>query len=153
MEFDSIIATSVGKIGIKTCDGCLVKVEFLPDSAKAIVATNPLAKKVGSQLQQYFKNPKFKFDLPLKVVGTELQQKIWRSLQKIPVGKTLTYKDLALKLQTGPRVIGNACRRNPIPIVIPCHRVVALSGTHGFCGNIKGRFCEIKKFLLRHEIR
>jgi len=103
------------------------------------------------QIAQYFKNPRFKFTVAYELHGTPLQIKIWQALTKIPVGKTVTYNDLAKQLGTSPRVIGNACRNNPLPIIIPCHRAVATNGNGGFCGTTSGKMLELKQWLLAHE--
>lgn len=152
MKYESIIATPFGKIGIKVNGDKLTNIEFLSSRFAAKPGNkSPLLIQVKDQLNQYFSDPKFVFDLPIDLIGTPLQLKIWKALQKIPAGKVVTYKDLARKLHTHPRVVGNACRRNPIPLIIPCHRVVATNGLGGFCGNIKGPWLAIKKWLLAHE--
>ncbi|TAM44799.1 MAG: MGMT family protein, partial [Gammaproteobacteria bacterium] len=76
---------------------------------------------------------------------------VWNALQRIPAGKVLSYGDLARKLKTGPRAVGNACRANPIPVVVPCHRVVASNGKGGFMGKTGGKALVIKDWLLAHE--
>lgn len=106
---------------------------------------------VVKQLSSYFKNAKFKFDLPLKTEGTAFQKRVWQALMKIPAGETITYGDLAKQLKTGPRAIGGACKANPIPIIIPCHRVVGKQGLGGYAGKRLGSFFAIKKWLLEHE--
>ena len=147
----TIITSPIGNIRITSTDELLIGVEFLTNSKKPTKAKNAIAKKTQSQIMAYFKNPNHAFDLPIQVSGTLFQRKVWRALQKIPVGKTLTYGDLAKKLRTSARAIGNACRANPIPIIIPCHRIVSQKGLGGFAGKQTGQFLNIKKFLLSHE--
>jgi len=108
-------------------------------------------KNIIDQLHHYFKNPAFKFDLPLQLNVTSFQKKVLEALQKIPAGKTKTYGELAKELKTSARAIGQACRRNPIPIVIPCHRVVSQKDLGGFAGKRRGRLMDIKKWLLEYE--
>ena len=91
------------------------------------------------------------FRLPLETGGTDFQRRVWNALQRIPAGKVLSYGELARKLKTGPRAVGNACRANPIPVVIPCHRVVAANGKGGFMGKTGGKALAIKDWLLTHE--
>ncbi|MBT8127262.1 MAG: methylated-DNA--[protein]-cysteine S-methyltransferase, partial [Gammaproteobacteria bacterium] len=91
------------------------------------------------------------FDLPCALQGTPFQQKVWNELKKIPCGTVITYGELANKLGTSARAIGNACRKNPIPLVIPCHRVVAANGIGGYSGDTNGAWLRIKSWLLRHE--
>lgn len=146
-----IITSPVGKLGIVVVDDKLVEIKFLSSTVQLSVGKGFIEREVFSQIKQYFHNPKLRFKLPIKLVGTLLQQKIWRAIQKIPCGKTITYSELAHRLNTSPRVIGNACRRNPIPIIIPCHRVVAVAGLGGYCGSISGSAIKNKKWLLQHE--
>lgn len=108
-------------------------------------------KLIVQQLNSYFKNSKFKFNVPLKIEGTVFQKRVWQALMKIPAGETITYGDLAKQLKTGPRAVGGACKANPIPIIIPCHRVVSKQGLGGYAGRRLGSFFAIKKWLLEHE--
>lgn len=101
-------------------------------------------------MEEYFSGNRFEFDLDLAPSGTEFQQKVWNLLKKIPFGQTTTYSALALKLgsPTYTRAVGLANGKNPIPIIIPCHRVVGADGKMvGFAGGI-----ERKKQLLLHEL-
>lgn len=106
---------------------------------------------VIEQLQQYFIQPSFKFSIPILLQGTPFQLKVWELLKSIPVGTVLTYGEIAKKLQTSPRAVGNACRANPVPIVIPCHRVINKKGYGGFCGQTSGEMFAVKQWLLQHE--
>ncbi|MDH5259570.1 MAG: MGMT family protein, partial [Gammaproteobacteria bacterium] len=76
---------------------------------------------------------------------------VWKIMRAIEAGKTLTYGDVAKLLDSSPRAVGNACRRNPIPLLIPCHRIVAKNGTGGFAGQKSGPVFDIKCWLLDHE--
>ena len=89
--------------------------------------------------------------LPLKAVGTPYQQKIWETLRQIPVGQVWRYSDISRQLQSSARAVGGACRRNPIPVIVPCHRVVAASGLGGFSGTTSGAMMDVKRWLLAHE--
>lgn len=109
------------------------------------------ARAVENQLRRYFDNPRSGFKLKLALDGTPFQQRVWKRLSRIPPGKPLSYGELAKRLGTGPRAIGGACRANPAPIVIPCHRVVSATGAGGYCGNMRGKFLQAKRWLLRHE--
>ena len=139
------------KIGIRCDDSNLTGIEFLPPKIIAIAPKSKLAKEVVNQIKQYFKQPNFEFDLPICLHGTDHQQRVWRALQKIPTGKPLKYGQLAHQLHSSARAVGNACRRNPIPIVVPCHRVVAKNGIGGFGGQTQGDNIIIKQWLLKHE--
>lgn len=112
-------------------------------------ADNPVLNKTSTQLTHYFKQQLKTFDLPLDIQGTEFQQKVWACLPKIPYGKTLSYLDVAMKIAqpNAVRAVGTAIGKNPLPIIIPCHRVIASNGKlAGFAGGLS-----IKKFLLHHE--
>lgn len=101
------------------------------------------------QVEAYFDGALTSFDLPLRPQGTGFQKKLWQALQSIPYGKTLTYGQLASQIDSGPRAIGGACGRNPIPIIIPCHRVLAAGGKMG--GYSGEGDLDTKTFLLRLE--
>jgi len=149
--YDAVIATPVGRVGIKLKDDTLVDVSFLGDITALHAPRTTAAKKVCRQLQLYFTNPNASFRIPLALSGTVFQQRVWRALRRIPVGRTLSYGVLAKKLDTSARAVGNACRANPIPIVIPCHRVVAANGAGGFMGKRSGSALRLKHRLLEHE--
>jgi methylated-DNA-[protein]-cysteine S-methyltransferase len=109
----------------------------------------PLLKKAVDQLDAYFDGARTDFDLPLNPFGTAFQKKLWKALSAIPYGHTLTYGELAHKIDSGPRAIGGACGKNPIPIIIPCHRVLASNGKMGGYSGL-GEL-DTKQFLLRLE--
>lgn len=141
-------STPIGPLSIELHDNQLTHVHF---GAKHSATADDIATKIQQQLELYFQNPKHQFQIKYLMQGTPFQQKVWQALLDIPSGKTLTYQQLANQLQTSPRAIGNACRANRLPIVIPCHRIVAKNHPGGFAGNINGPFLEIKQWLLQHE--
>ena len=102
-------------------------------------------------LRRYFETGLWSADTPLQLSGTAFQQRVWRSLLAIPAGDVVTYGELAGELKSSARAVGQACRRNPSPIVVPCHRVVAASGLGGFAGVTAGAMSDIKRWLLHHE--
>jgi len=83
--------------------------------------------------------------------GTAFQQKVWGALLDIPSGTTMTYGELAKELQSSARAVGQACKNNPTPIIIPCHRVVSKQGKGGYLGQTEGKLAYIKTWLLQHE--
>jgi methylated-DNA-[protein]-cysteine S-methyltransferase len=109
----------------------------------------PLLAEARRQLEQYFDGQRQDFDLPLAPQGTAFQQRVWQALQRIPYGQALRYGDLAAELGSGPRAIGGACGRNPLPVVIPCHRVVAADGSLGGYSGVDG--IDTKRTLLDLE--
>lgn len=87
-------------------------------------------------------------EIPVAPAGTPFQQRVWQRMRRIPPGRTVTYGELARELGTGPRAVAGACRRNPIPLFIPCHRVVAGRGLGGYAGAVDGLPLERKRWLL-----
>jgi methylated-DNA-[protein]-cysteine S-methyltransferase len=127
------------------------QMEFLPGGAPLRHGAAPHARRIEQQLIRYFQNPTCPIDIALHPAGTSYQQRVWQALIKIPVGATTRYGELAEKLASGPRAIAAACRSNPIPILIPCHRVVAKAGLGGYMGETQGEALSIKQWLLQHE--
>jgi len=148
---ETILKTPLGYISISVSDSSLSSLNILSSENRAYKSKNKLSVKIEKQISSYFKNPKKKFDLPLAMNGTQFQKKVWRALQKIPVGEVRTYGQLAKQLKTASQAVGNACRANPIPIIVPCHRVVSASGLGGYMGKTSGRKTDIKQWLLDHE--
>jgi len=150
-EVDVIIPSPVGNLGFCLIEEKLATIQFLPSSK----ARNPALKKrlepILAELSAYFRDPRHRFNLALQPSGTRFQKTVWKMMQEIPSGKTVTYLDLAQRLNTSPRAIGQACRQNPLPILIPCHRVVSKMGLGGFSGEKEGKFMKIKQDLLQHE--
>ena len=110
-----------------------------------------LAAAACAQLQAYFRDPRHAFDLPLDRRGTPFQERVWEALAAIPAGEIRTYGSLARLLGSAPRAVGGACRANPLPIVVPCHRVVGVAGPGGYAGESGGGLAAVKRWLLRHE--
>lgn len=104
---------------------------------------------ITEQLSAYFENCHHRFQLPLKPHGTHYQQRVWNALLVIPVGRTITYGELAKTLQSSPRAIGQACKNNPVALFIPCHRVVGKTNQGGYMGKPEAIY--YKKSLLNHE--
>lgn len=147
MFYKAIIQTPIGKLGISTLDQLLTRLDFLTDDTGLIAPQGEIIDNIVNQLNQYFQCPSFQFNIPYQLQGTPFQNKVWQTLSKLPLQKTVSYGALAKKLKTGARAIGNACRANPLPILVPCHRVIA----QGNLGGYKGKEIAIKKWLLNHE--
>ena len=111
--------------------------------------TTPLLTEAKNQLSEYFARDRETFDLPLNPIGTDFQKAVWQQMLAIPYGETKTYGDLATTLNSAARAVGGACDKNPIPIIIPCHRVMGANGKlTGFSG---GEGVETKEALLHLE--
>ncbi|MDR0447970.1 MAG: methylated-DNA--[protein]-cysteine S-methyltransferase [Treponema sp.] len=142
-------------IGITEEDGKISGV-FFRDSEKALKNNldpahneTPLIKKASVQLGEYFEGKRKEFDVPLLLRGTDFQLSVWKALQKIPWGKTRSYKDIALSAGNSRacRAVGMANNRNPIAIIVPCHRVIGSDGSlTGYAGGL-----ELKRHLLELE--
>ena len=110
--------------------------------------TNALLQDAKSQLNDYFDGLRKNFDLPLEPPGTNFQQRVWSMMEQIPHGKTITYGEIANALGSSARAVGMACGANPIPVIIPCHRVVAANDVGGYSGD---GGVETKRALLHLE--
>ncbi len=150
-DYSAIIESPVGKLGIQTGKDCLQRIDFLADQVRAKRPQHALATNVVSQLHHYFENPMFEFVIACDMAGTAYQRSVWERLNTIKAGHCMTYADVAKRLHSGARAVGGACRRNPIPIIVPCHRVVSKSGIGGYDGDWGTGKTDIKHWLLRHE--
>ena len=151
-NYQASIKTPFAHLGIRIIDHQLAAIDFI-ESKNEIDPDNELAVNICNQIKQYLDNPKLN-DQPgisCSFSGTPFQQKVWNELKNIPAGKVVTYGELAKKLGTSARAVGNACRQNPIPVVIPCHRVVSATGIGGYAGDTSGDLLKIKSWLLQHE--
>jgi methylated-DNA-[protein]-cysteine S-methyltransferase len=102
-------------------------------------------------IRAYFRDARSEIPLLQPPHGTPFQRRVWQALQQIPPGETRRYGELAEQLGSSARAVANACRANPLPILIPCHRVVSAAGLGGYMGEVDGPALEIKRWLLHHE--
>lgn len=107
--------------------------------------------KHGKHVVDFWPEPEKTINIKLLKQGTEHQNKVWTELLKIPQGTTLTYSDIAKKIGSAARAVGNACRENPYTLIIPCHRVVSVNGLGGYSGHRHGEYMQIKEKLLAYE--
>jgi methylated-DNA-[protein]-cysteine S-methyltransferase len=141
------LSTPFGILSVFAEDGALVALEW--GEAPEYGTVEPLLRAALDQLDAYFEARLHRFDLPLRPRGTPYQQRVWMRLAAIPWGETATYGQLARELATGSRAVAAACAANPLPILIPCHRVVGAAGSLG--GYSGGDGIETKRALLRLE--
>ena len=139
------------KVGVAVRDGVVTQLKYLPPSFVPVSSNNDLAERAARQLEAYKRDPNSRFDLPVIIEGTELQKAVWQAMCAIPRGKTRTYGDLARELGADARNIGQCCGDNRLPLVIPCHRIVAADGIGGFAHATSGYLLEVKRWLLMHE--
>ena len=152
-HYQAVLPTPFGCVGILLTQGELRGIDFLPADYPVQAPVTPLARRVTAALNRYFDAPENSFDLPLAIFGTAHQTKVWRALTTIPPGHTTTYGQLARLLGSSPRAVGQACGANRLPIIIPCHRVVAANGPGGFMHATSGAPLTYKDWLLNHESR
>ena len=147
------IESPVGLITIETDDERVSALTIADPSATASAGSppNPVLARTRDQLREYFAGERRHFDVPLEIKGTAFQEKVWRALEDIPFGQTTSYQELAERVgaQKAARAVGGAVGANPIPIVIPCHRV--LSSQSALTGYSAGGGIETKKRLLDLE--
>ena len=139
-------SSPVGDLTLFEEDGKLISLDW---GAVEGGVSSPLLEEAHRQLDDYFDGHRRSFDLLLAPMGTAFQRKVWRALQDIPYGSVSRYGELARLIDSGPRAVGSACGRNPLPIIIPCHRVIAADGSLGGYSGQDG--LETKQFLLTLE--
>lgn len=151
MNYGAVMHTPFGALGLQDDGEALCRIDFLPAGVAPQAAGTALCGEAVRQLQAYLDAPGFCFSLPLRAVGSAFQLRVWDELCRIPSGERLSYGELAARVGSVARAVGGACGRNPLPIVIPCHRVVAAHGMGGFNRATDGTMLEIKHWLLNHE--
>jgi methylated-DNA-[protein]-cysteine S-methyltransferase len=150
--YTAILPAPFGALGVRIADGKLRGLEFLPPGTRPMVSEHPIARRVAEEMEAYYADPGHAFHLPLEPLGTPFRQRVWNALLAIPAGQTRSYGYIARELGSAPRAVGQAVGDNPLPIVIPCHRVIAADGgLGGFNHSRTGYSQDIKRWLLRHE--
>jgi len=116
----------IGEIGIIEENGFIVRLVFGSKRSDIIERKTPVISRTINELNEYFLGKRKKFDIPLCPKGTEFQQKVWKQLKEINYGETASYKEIAAKVENAKayRAVGGANNKNPIPIIVPCHRVI-----------------------------
>jgi methylated-DNA-[protein]-cysteine S-methyltransferase len=155
MHWEAVIEFPKMKVAVATREGRIAGIRYLPLTVESKAPENALAERAARQIERYRDDPDTRFDLPLLIEGTDFQRRVWEVMCAIPRGRTLTYGEVARKLEAGgydtARAVGQACGDNRLPIVIPCHRVVAADGVGGFSHSTGGYLLEVKRWLLMHE--
>lgn len=142
--------TPFSRLGVTVEDGHVFGIAMIPNTI-CVPPSTPLDQAIAAQLHAYCADPGHTWTLSVDLRGTPFQVRVWKLLQKIPPGEVRTYGSLAAELGSSARAVGNACRRNPLLLVVPCHRVVAANGLGGFSGARLGRWLDVKRALLDHE--
>lgn len=148
MILTSFYDSPVGTLKI-TIENNFLKSLSLSDEKISVFGDNLFMKKIKTQLDEYFEGKRKYFDIKINPDGTEFQKKVWKQMLKIPYGKSASYSDIAISIghKNAQRAVGNACNKNPILIIVPCHRVTGKNNIGGF---VLGT--EAKKFLLNLEM-
>lgn len=141
--------SNVGEITVTSDENYIKAVHF--GRSEYETKLTPLISEAVNQLREYFKGDRKIFTVPLKPDGTDFQQKVWKTLTEIPYGQTISYGEIAEKIGKpgGARAVGNANNKNPIAIIIPCHRVIGANGSlTGYAAglNIKKQLLSLEKF-------
>jgi len=147
----AVIDSPIGRLAVITEGELLCGVDLLDAGEPLRAPSGEIAARAVHQIRAYFCNPDTAFHLPLSSRGTVFQRRVWEALRSIPAGRVRTYGELARELGTSARALGGACRANPLPLIVPCHRVVAAAGLGGYSGARGGRWLEVKRWLLCHE--
>ena len=145
------LETPIGR-RVLECDGDVLIGVWLPHERRHgrndADDVPPVLKEAAAQLEEYFAGERRDFDVPMELDGTPFQREVWAELSRIPYGETISYGELARRVgrPSAPRAVGQANGRNPIPIIVPCHRVLASNGIGGYGGGLK-----VKRALLAVE--
>lgn len=142
------VDSPIGPLTLSSRDGALTGLSWGGQTGNE---PDAVVERAAEQLAAYFAGQLCHFDLPLETGGSAFRKSVWAAMRAIPPGRTLSYGDVARKLDSAPRAVGGACGKNPIVIVVPCHRIVGSSGLGGFGG--RERRVDIKSWLLDHERR
>lgn len=141
----------IGRLVLE-CDGDVLIGVWLPNERRHTRNdaddVPPVLKETASQLDEYFAGERTDFDVRMELDGTDFQREVWTELTRIPYGETISYGELARRVgrPSAPRAVGQANGRNPIPVIVPCHRVLASNGIGGYGGGLK-----VKRQLLAVE--
>lgn len=158
--FDAVLAFPAMRVGVRIAGEHVAEIRYLPPGTPELAPGSALAERAARQLERYREDPDAAFDLPIAPRGTDFQLRVWDALRRIPRGAALTYGAVAREIGgvardrnagTLARAVGQACGDNRLPIVIPCHRVVAAGGIGGFAHSRGGYLIEAKRWLLGHE--
>ena len=152
LPYSAKLATPFAVVGIRTRNEKLVGVQYLPLGTATHAPRDPLAREVCGQIRAYLDDAMHRFDIDCALEGTPFQQRVWEQIARIPCREVRTYGDLARALESSPRAVGGACGSNPVPLIVPCHRVLSAGGgLGGFMHSRAGFALGVKTWLLDHE--
>lgn len=150
-DYLAILPAPFGALGVRMRDESLTGLDFLPPGSTPRVPDDIRVARLAAELAAYYADPGHVFGLPIELSGTPFRLRVWAAIQAISAGETRTYGEIARALGSGPRAVGQAVGDNPLPILVPCHRVLAAGGLGGFMHGAAGFPLVVKRWLLRHE--
>lgn len=151
-DFDAVVAAPFGAVGIKVEHDYLSGLRLMPQAQAEYCADQPFVQHAALTIKRYLADASVPLDIPFLLQGTPFQQRVWRMMQQIPLGEVWSYGALAERVHSGPRAVANVCGANLLPLLIPCHRIVAKQGLGGFMKGVE-QGLDIKRWLLQHEQR
>ena len=151
LSYDVILPAPMCHLGACFRGDTLTWLNFLAQDVAVTAKPDSRARHLMRDLEAYWNNPGHVFAIQAAPEGTPFQQRVWQALTQIPSGQPTTYGVLARQLGTAARAVGQACGANPLPILIPCHRVLAANGLGGFMHASAGAPLDVKTWLLAHE--
>ncbi len=152
--YTAILPAPFARLGVLGDALAVRRIDFLPleGALLSVRAEHVAVGLLERALQAYWQDARASLaHIPLQIVGTAYQRRVWQALQAIPLGRVETYGAVASDLGSGARAVGQACGANPLPLIIPCHRVVARHGAGGFMQHREGAALDYKHWLLAHE--
>lgn len=151
-QMETRYATPFAVLGIVSDGQVITSVRYLQRSSAPLAPQDHVAERACHEIERYLADPEYLFTVPYRLDGTPFQCRVWREIEKLCPIKTNTYGEIARRLGSGPRAVGGACGANPIPLIVPCHRVLAAGGgLGGFMGGKDPFPLSVKRWLLRHE--
>ncbi|SMC15921.1 methylated-DNA-[protein]-cysteine S-methyltransferase [Andreprevotia lacus DSM 23236] len=151
-DYQAVIDAPFSRIGLGADGDVLVRIDFVLPTVPLQAPQSAILREAAGQVAAYLQDPLFQFDLPYRLQGSLHQRKVWQRIAAIPSGEVIRYADLAQDINSVARAVGGACGANPLPLLIPCHRVVAADGLGGFNARRNGvDWLPVKRWLLKHE--
>ena len=144
-------ATPFAVLGISTDGTAITGMRYMPHRTALVLPQDRIAERACRESDRYLDDPARAFTVPYRLQGTPFQRRVWREIENIKCFETNSYGEIARRLGTAARAVGGACGANPVPLIVPCHRVLAANGLGGFMGGRDGFPLDVKRWLLRHE--
>jgi methylated-DNA-[protein]-cysteine S-methyltransferase len=146
-----ILKLPVCVLGVRWAESAIEEILFLPPGTPLQATQHALGDLFHREIAHYLAQPGYLMTLPLLKRGTAFQNRVWAEISATPAGRTCTYGDIAQRLESAPRAVGQACGANPFPVVVPCHRVVGKLSLGGFAKQTTDWLIQTKQWLLAHE--